>query len=292
MKLLQSIEFEEFKVYQATPKARTVWWSFRPTNRDLTEIEVSIHRSFSPNEDFEKVGTVRYPQTYFVDEEVNLKDFWRGAYYYITAVVDGRTLETQVSGLYSDPPVAAKQIVREVDLALRFGGQPMFVYLKRKGVRCPDCWDPVLKKVTSSKCRTCFATGYLGGFHSPVLTCVHIVSEVKANQPDVVLREGAQTSARMSRFPEVRPRDVIREANSGKVWRIVRVPPIRMLGFLILQNLVLTRIESSEVEHDLPIPKDFSYVIRPHWSKRVRPNGDKIATDNPENPIKEMKLWR
>lgn len=289
---LRKIEFEEFKVYQATSKVKIAWWSFRPTNRDLSDVGVDVFRSFSPEEDFEKVGSVKYPQTYFVDEEVNLRDFWREAYYRISAVIDGRTIEKEPVGLYSSSPPVAKQIVKEIDLTMRFGGHPMFVYMRRKGVRCPDCWDTVLKKVTSSSCPTCFATGYLGGFHTPILTCIHVTSETKTNQPDVTQRESAQTRMKMSRFPEVRPRDVFIEANAGKVWRIVSIEPVRMHGFLIHQGLVVTRLETSEIEHSLPVPEDLSYVIRPHSSKVIRTDGDKIAVNDPDNPIREMRLWR
>lgn len=289
---LKKIEFEEFKVYQATSKAKIAWWSFRPTNQDLSEVEVDVFRSFSPEENFEKVGSAKYPQTYFVDQEVNLRDFWRGAYYRISAVIDGRTIEKGPVGLYSSSPPVAKEIVREVDLTMRFGGHPMLIYMRRKGVRCPDCWDSVLKKVTSSSCPTCFATGYLGGFHTPILTCIHVTSEMKTNQPDVTSRESAQTRMKMSRFPEVRPRDVFIEVNAGKVWRIVSIEPVRMHGFLIHQGLVVTRLETSEVEHGLPIPEDLSYVIRPHWAKIIRTDGDKIVRNDPSNPVEEMRLWR
>jgi hypothetical protein len=175
---------------------------------------------------------------------------------------------------------------------MRFGGHPVFVYMRRKGVRCPDCWDDVLKKVTSSSCQTCFATGYLGGFHTPILTCIHVTSETKTNQPDATKRESAQTSMRLSRFPEVRPRDVLIEANAGKVWRIVSISPVRMHGFLILQNLVVTRQETSDIEHDLPVPEDLSYVIRPHWSKVIRTDGAKLVRNDPDKPIEEVRLWR
>jgi hypothetical protein len=289
---LKKIEFEEFQVYQATPKARIAWWSFRPTNQDLSDVEVDVFRSFSPEEDFGKVGTVKYPQTYFVDEEVNLKDFWRGAYYSISAVIDGRTIVKEAVGLYSSPPSTAKEIVKEIDLTMKFGGHPVFVYLRRKGVRCPDCWDIVLKKVTSSSCPTCFATGYLGGFHTPILTCIHVTSETKTNQPDVTKREAAQTRMKMSRFPEVRPRDILREANAGKLWRIVSIQPVRMHGFLIHQGLIVTRLESSEIEHDLPIPENLDYVITPHWADVIRTDGEKLARDDSSNPIEEKRMWR
>jgi len=289
---ITAIEFDELRVYQASPEARVVWWSFRLTNRDLSGIPVDIHRSFSPDQEFEKVGTVLWPQTYFVDSEVNLGDFWRNAYYSLSAMVDGHTIETSREGLYGSPPPMVQEMVKQFDISLQFGGDPVFIYLRRSRIRCPDCWDAVSKKVTRSKCPTCFATGYLGGFYSPILTCVKISSEMKSNQPDATLREGAQTVFKASRFPEVRPRDVIREVNSGKLWRIVNITPVRMNGYMIHQSLVMTRLETSEIENDLPIPESLEYVIAPHWSDRIRNHEDKVARNDPEKPVTEARLWR
>jgi hypothetical protein len=65
-----------------------------------------------------------------------------------------------------------------------------------------------------------------------------------------------------------------------------------MHGFLILQNLVVTRQETSDIEHDLPVPEDLSYVIRPHWSKVIRTDGAKLVRNDPDKPIEEVRLWR
>lgn len=287
------VDFEDLKVYRPSPRMEVVHWTFRPTIRSLEDVEVFVFRSYHPEGDFEEVGTISYPQTYFVDEAANQYDFWRQTYYKTIAVVDGRTIDAGPVRAGSDRPPMVEEMVREISVTLRFGGHPILAYLKVHDVlRCPDCWDAVLKKVTRSKCPTCFATGWLGGFHPPILTCGLLISEAKADQPDQTLREPAQSTIRISNFPEVRPRDIIREVNSGKLWRVTGVSPVRMHDAVIHQNLNVKRLTASEVEHDLPIPEGLDWVIRPHWADVIRPPVDRIALNDPENPTEDRRIWR
>jgi hypothetical protein len=287
------VQFEDFKVYRPSPGMLVAYWTFRPTIHSLEEVSVKVFRSDHPESGFEEVGEIAYPQTYFVDQTANQYDFWRQFYYKVTVVVDDRTIEAGPAKVGSDAAPMTEEMVRQISITLRFGGEPVFVYMKIHGeVRCPNCWDPALKKVTRSKCPTCFATGWLGGFRPPVLTCGLLISEAETDHPDQTSRQPAQTTLRISNFPEVRSRDIIREVNSGEIWRIVNVSPVRMHDYVTHQNLTLKRLVASEVEHSLPIPENLDFVITPHWAHVIRPNVDKIALNDPEKPIEDRRIWR
>ncbi len=63
-----------------------------------------------------------------------------------------------------------------------------------------------------------------------------------------------EAPAWMSNFPEVKPRDIIVEANDGNRWRIVRVQPTRKRRSVVHQNLVVTEIGRDHVEWKIDIP--------------------------------------
>lgn len=285
-------ELDEFTVSQASPQSRVVFWAFKPTNDDLSTATVDVFRCPTPVGEFVKIATVQYPQTYYVDSAENFRDFWRDANYKIVATFQGKTISAGPQGLGSLPSVPAREMIRLFNLDLRFSGMPILVYMRRRGPRCPVCWDPELQKVTRSDCEICYATSYLGGFYPPILTLGNIVPEEKTNQPDATLRESTRTTMKMAGFPVIRPRDVIREVNTPNVWRIVNVYSSELERTVTVQELTLTKIETAEVEHKLAIPDGLSYVVNPHWARIIRKQHTYVTHERSTNPVERVGIWR
>lgn len=286
------VKIEELRVYNIAPNRRVVGWVFQPTADDLSGLSVEIYRSFSPEDDFEKIADVVFPQTYYRDT-LGSRDKWRKLYYKIIVAFQGRTIESEVAWNNGYESVLAREMIRRSHIDLRFSGMPVMVYLKRKGMRCPVCWDPIAKKITRSNCTSCFATGYEGGYYTPILTSVNIIPSDKNDQPDVTQRQATRTSLRMGIFPVVRPRDLLYEVNFDRRWRIVRITPIRHDGVLVHQELTeLASLNPTDVEHQLPIPTGLDYVVKPHWSSNVKKKHDKIAHPEGDPAIERVELWR
>jgi hypothetical protein len=284
------IRFDDIKVYQVSPAARIVHWLLTPTNEDLTDLTVDVYRSYSPTQDFEKIASVAYPTTYYRDAEVNVTSFWREAYYRVTAVFQGEAYESPVHGLNSAFAAIAKEMIRRTDVLLRFAGVPAMVYLRRLGERCPDCWDSVMQKVTTSKCLTCFATSYRGGYYDPILTLINIVPERKTDQPDVSLRQPTQTSFKMSNCPILRPADVIYEVNQGSRWRVDDITPSEIERVTTVQDFIATRLVATDIAHKLPIPDDLVPSIIPVRSHRIRKRYKYLGKES--GPPERIPLWR
>ncbi len=285
-----NLRFDALNVYQVSPAAKIVHWMFAPTNEDLADLVVEVYRSYSPNADFVKIASVHHPVTYYRDTEVNATNFWREAYYQVKAVLHGSTYESPVQGMNAAFAAIAKEMIRRTDILLRFYGVPAMVYLRRYGKRCPDCWDNVLQKVTTSKCLTCFATGYEGGYYPPILTLINIVPERKADQPDVVLRQQTQPSFKMGNFPILRPADIIYEVNQGSRWRVGDIMPSEIERVITVQEFVGSRLVASDISHKLPIPKDLVSAIIPVKSHRIRKRYEYLGKEN--EPPERMPLWR
>lgn len=286
------VDLDEVTVSQASPSSRVVYWAFKPTNDSLEGLKVTIMRADAPLGTLAKIGEVVYPQTYFVDSDGNFRDFWRDANYQISFEWSGKTIVSSIIGTRATLSVPAREMIRLHDLDLRFSGMPVFVYMKRKGERCPLCWDSALQKVTRGHCEQCYATGYRDGYYPPILTLANIMPEDKTNQPDVTQRELTRTSLKMSCFPALRPRDIIREVGSQALWRIDNVRPTELERVLIIQEIGLLRIETSEIEHKLPIPDGLTYLIKPHWAKIIRNPQNDITKNQTTNPIERVNIWR
>lgn len=284
------IRFDAINVFQVSPAARIIQWLLSPTNEDLTDLTVDVYRSYSPNQDFEKIATVSYPTTYYRDAEVNVTSFWREAYYRVTAVLQGKAYESPVHGLNTAFAAIAKEMIRRTDVLLRFSGVPAMVYLRRHGERCPECWDRVMQKVTTSKCLTCFATGYRGGYYDPILTLINIVPERKMDQPDVSLRQPTQTSFKMGNYPTIRPADVIYEVNQGSRWRVDDIMPSEIERVITVQDFTATRLVATDIVNQLPIPDGLVPAIVPVRSHRIRARHDYVAKE--DGPPERIPLWR
>ena len=68
-----------------------------------------------------------------------------------------------------DRHLVAREIVRREALLLRrFNGSfAAFLLRRQSGERCSACWDSTLKRRMRSNCRTCFDTGFTGGYSKP-----------------------------------------------------------------------------------------------------------------------------
>lgn len=287
-----SIVIESFEVFQVSTAACIVAWRFGLTNDDLSQVTVDVLRSYSPADSFALVKTIAHPQAYYRDAEVNLKDNWRSAYYKLSVKVGTQQVATtEAVNLRSETSNPAREIMRQVDVDLSFSGTPAMVYLKRKGARCSQCWDPILKKATRSSCPVCFATGFEGGYYAPILTLINFQPEPKADQPEMTRRQDSQGQAKMAGFPEVRPSDILYEVNLGARWRVVTINPSEMERTLLIQELTLAKINPGDIEHTLPIPEGLDYIILPHWTRAKKVATD-IARDRDVNPIERINIWR
>lgn len=288
-----SVFIESLESYQVSPASRIVAWRFGPTNDDLTGVVTDVLRSYSPEDAFESVGSVSYPQTYFRDTEANLRDHWRSAYYRISVKYGGQEIEAGPTAARGTPSVIAREILRQVDIDLSFSGTPTMIYLKRKDGRCPVCWDPVLKKVTRASCPSCYATSFDGGYYAPILTLVNFQPEVKTDQPDITRHQKAQTGAKLGGFPEIRPGDVLYESNIGNRWRVSAVAQSEFDRTLLVQELTVVLLNPGDVEHKLPVPDGLDYVVKPNWSRIQRPNTLSVtAHERDEDPLEEVPIWR
>lgn len=64
----------------------------------------------------------------------------------------------------------ALKMMQEYDVLLRVMNNPTMKLLakRRHAKKCPDCWNPVTRKVRFANCKRCDGTGELSGYHRPM----------------------------------------------------------------------------------------------------------------------------
>jgi len=243
-------------VAKQTNKAQIVGWRFIPFGvAEPAAAKVKVWRSASPDSGFEQIATVPALKGWFFDEDVDLLNRWSVYYYKLDLVSDGITQGYGVVRLEGVNDSIAAGLVKHRNTYLRLAGIPVLVYpYLAAGQRC-SCWDAVLRKSTVSDCGTCYGTGFLSGYYSPILTLAQVGVEAKQNQVGERIEQETIVELMMSNYPVLRPGDVVYEIDAGRRYKVQAVTPSEKSRMLIGQDALGYGLQSTDVEHNIPIPE-------------------------------------
>lgn len=280
------LRLDSVLVAQQTSDSQVIGWTFLGVGAAATNAVVKVWRSYVENDGFELIATIDARTGFYRDDTVNLFDRWRFPFYKLE-VVDRNGL-SRTYGPYrvsSDIDGLAIALIKNTTVMLRLGGVPVLVYQRRSdaSARCSNCWDATLRKVTIAYCEVCYNTGFEEGYYAPILTLATIAPESKLEAPSEVHRQTATTSALLSNYPVLRPRDLIYEVNTGRRYRIFSIQTAEKQRMLINQNITMEALNPGDVEHHLPVP--VISLMTPVLSRTSAPSRS-ILVDNfsPENP--------
>ncbi len=253
------------------------FYTGQPTDENILAYTFQILRSESPAGPWDPLTKPFQDQYYFRDANPALLHKWRKLYY-ILRVTDQRTSEVKDWGPTAqlpEPDLIALEIMRQEDVLFReFVGRKCWLFpIKTFGPKC-ICYDRVKGKKTRSNCVTCYDTGYLGGFLSPIECFVQIDPSANANQKTPLGEQQTNnTAARLISFPPIKPDDILVEAENRR-WKVVTVSMTARLRAVVHQELTLHEIPRGDVEYKLPI--NFADL------KNVQPSAERNYT-NPQN---------
>lgn len=143
-----------------------------------------------------------------------------------------------------------------------FIGRVAWIFPARTfGQRCP-CFDPVTKVKRRSNCITCYGTGFVGGYHTPIRVSINITDSQDATQStDMATFQPAQGMGRLSNFPEVKYGDLVVEAENLRWCVDSPIMQKKKLRATYRQEFPLKRMPKDDVVFKLPIKiveqKDF-----------------------------------
>ncbi|NDC22590.1 MAG: hypothetical protein EBZ49_00445 [Proteobacteria bacterium] len=266
---LQNISFSDLKtaVLSTGPISRIlVKWDIAPTTQNLNNLLFHVYRGESPNE-LTQISEKPIPANglrEFVDYTGKLKNFEKVYYYQVKAheIIDGVTVQTfpsPVESMEGNPDLVAMYIIEEHLFAFqKVFGTPIIIFKKmREGDSCPVCWDPVLKRVTKSNCKTCHGTGFVQGYYAPLEGWADLNPDPKLYQiADWGQKQPSQTDMQFTNYPLLGVGDVVVELKQNRYWRIVNVRNTEKNRTTILQVARLDEINRSDVELSLNIPDE------------------------------------
>jgi hypothetical protein len=256
-------------------------WELEQTSQKLDSLKFFVDRSEAPTE------WVTISQALdadglneFVDYTAQLYDLQKAYEYRIRAVEyspTGEAVQTFTSASASsneaDPDLVGMYITEEHIFKYRYvDGVPVFIYKKKHdGLYCPECWDPVLKRVTKSNCATCYGTGKAEGYYPPIEGWmgfgpqqeVSSVGQQGVFQPDKI-------SGEFTDYPTIRIGDLVREIRSNYIWRVTAMLMPEKNRSVLLQNFQLSAVNRTDVEHRLKYPEDKAVALLAEFEARLK----------------------
>lgn len=262
-----------------------IFWEISPvaapqsadTPHEIFDYDFYVLRSEAAMGPYEQIAGPFRDQYSLRDIQVSLLHKWR-QYYYKIRVVHRTTAQEETFGpsssLEPEPDLIAAEIIRQEDMLFReFAGRRCTLFPSRTFGPACSCYDVVTKRVTRSGCRSCFGTGWLGGFMSPVEVFVQIDPFPKTSQRSSLQeRQPSDTAGRMISFPPVAPGDILVESENRR-WRVISVTPTQRLRATVRQELQIHEIPKGDIEYALPVKVD---------AKSLKPASERNFT-NPQN---------
>lgn len=252
------ITLRNLKVFSLSLDWYDLTWEIEPTTEDVWSYRFVVERSESPEGPWDTVSG-EFTDTYrFRDAMVNLRHRYRKYYYRIrTYHVSAPNSPTYSEVAYQSakPDLIAMEVRRlEAVLFREHIGRRCWVFPRRTfGQRCPECYDEVTAQQLKDGCRTCYDTTFVRGFLDPIESVIQFDPNPRHIENLQILETHQENvTARCLYYPELKPRDVIVEAENMR-WRVVRVSLTQRLRATLHQELVLHGIPHTDIEWQLPI---------------------------------------
>lgn len=238
-------------------------WKISDTDHDLARYRFTVLKANAPNGPYEDLSGQLVNQFEYFDRTPQMRSHFRKFYYRIRMrdVQENTEVLSDAFTIDSDPDFFLLEIRRRNDLYLRrFVGIPAAILIaKTWGQRCSVCFDQIKQRIRSSQCRTCFNTGFVGGYFKQVDAFVNF----SPNAELVALLETgetqpSQTNMWLSHFPLVSPRDMIVEfpiKSEQRRWRVVTVGKTERLRATSRQIAQVTEINRTDIEYLVPVEK-------------------------------------
>jgi hypothetical protein len=257
------------RTVQLYPRGVFLQWEINDADR-FGDYAVEIYRGQSADGPWEHLGTFanayNYTDVFDVDgpgdATANTYSLERALYYRLRVIPPpGLDEAVTVAGLVG-PESKGRQagirrkILRDetVMLSKLNGSRVAICKRKRWGPRCPDCFDPYTREVLRGDCLRCYGTGFVGGYHNPVITWARRTPKnvaVTQTESGKVELSGAQIM--MLDFPSVQADDLIvfLDENSRYLVRAATGTELRIVQ--VHQEITATELSHAAIEYRLPV---------------------------------------
>ena len=248
-----------------------VVWKIQNTTEDILDYKFQVLRSEGAAGPFDPISEEFDDRFIYLDNHIRQGHLYRQWHYKIR-VTNKQTGDTKDFGPASpgpEPDLIAMELRKHMNLLMReFIGRRCWVFPVRTfGQRC-GCWNPTLQKKTRSGCVTCFDTGFVYGYMTPMEVWVSFDPNPDTEQNmNVGPTQQMNTTARLGYFPAVKPRDVLVEPENLR-WRIVSVTNTQQVRVPVHQEVQVHKIPASDIEYRMDF--DIGDALSNMWLSPAR----------------------
>lgn len=240
------------KVIPNGPNSLHIQWA------DLKGESFELSRSSAPDSGYEIIATDLLTP-FYQDTNVNLSDNGRRYFYEVKGYTGGVEVDKSSGGVaqYSKPDGIANVVIHESQVVLKVMNNPKVQILlkRREGKRCPNCWNPITKKVRFTDCPVCNGTGIIGGYHLPIVTRISRDFSQLADNTSMLDGEKVDKSpvqAWITNTPLVSPGDVIADIMNQR-FLIERVVQRTKSQHIIRQIIDMIPLEKGHPSYNVEL---------------------------------------
>lgn len=261
-----AINVQRLRVRSLDVDLHEITWEIESTSEDILDYTFQLLRSESPEGPYEILTPEFEDQYLFIDNAIYRGHLYR-KYFYVLKVKRKDTEETKEFGPAAHEPEAdliGKELRKHMNLLMReFAGRRCWLLPVRTfGQRC-DCWNPTLQKRTRSGCLTCFDTGFVRGYMTPIETWVQIDPSPKSEQnANIGPLQQINSTARFGYYPPVKPRDLLIEGEN-KRWRLGQISNTEKHRALVHHEMQIHQIPPTDIEYRIEI--DIGAALKDIW---------------------------
>jgi len=289
------LEIKDLRVRSLDVDFHEISWKLLDTSEDVLDYTFQVLRSESPSGPFDPLSVPFDDRYVFIDKQVQIAHRWRKYFYSVrvTKKSDGKTEDFGPVAHEPDPDLIAQELRRHMQLLFNeFAGRKLWALVRRTfGQRC-ECWDVFLKKQTRSGCRTCYDTGFVRGYMSPIEVFGQIDPSVKSEQPtNVGKQQQSNTTGRIGYYPPLKPDDLLIEAENRR-WRVSSVNFTEQGRAVVHQEVNLHEVPKTDIEFYVPLRMD--EALRDLWAtpKRNFTNPQNLDTFEEQDIPNIISLYR
>lgn len=201
-------------------------------------------------------------------ENLSFMSLSRAVYYRVT-VTDVNDNEAETVRVVGPDNLSRKILLlrrkaqRDLSIGFKFNSRDLAILKRRHwGLRCRDCFDILTKRVTKSKCDSCFGTGFENGYFNPVRVRGRIgVQNVQTAITPQGKSDINQKRLTMLDYPEVEADDIVVDVLANDRYIIKHRHATEMQTVAVHQQLTVSELGRDSIEYQIPINLDHVPVI-------------------------------
>lgn len=201
-------------------------------------------------------------------ENLNFLSLSRAIYYKVTATdtAGAEVSQTHVVGpnnLSRKIMLLRRKAQRDLAISFKFNSIDLAVLKRRHwGLRCRDCFDVLTKKVTISKCDTCFGTGFENGYFTPVRIRGRIgVQNVQTNISPQGKVDVNQKRLTILDYPVLEVDDIVVAVRQNERYIVKHRHATELQTVTVHQQLTVSNLTRDSIEYRVPVNLDHSPLI-------------------------------